>query len=59
MKIPWTEVLKRKRREGADVVEKPNPSVELGERDLTPKRMSESFHRVVSISEELDQFLTD
>lgn len=47
VKTPWVEALKSKGKEGSEKIESPQISTELTGRDLTPKKMSDSYHRVV------------
>lgn len=45
--IPWIEALQRKRAGEAEGVKDTGPSTALTERDLSPKRMSDSYHSVI------------
>ena len=47
VRTPWVEALRRKREEGIDPTEKSNTPATPPDRDLKPKKMSDSFHRVV------------
>lgn len=49
VKIPWIEALTKKKEENDHKAKKPPISAEAIDRDLTPKRMSDSYHRVVCI----------
>lgn len=59
VKIPWIEVLNRKDEETSDKAEKTSISADVNGRDLTPKRMSESYHRVVRMSQSPGRCLAD
>lgn len=59
VKIPWVEVLKRKKEEGSGKAQSPRISTELTGHDLTAKRMSDSYHRVVRRSQSLGRCLAD
>ena len=47
VRTPWIEALRKKREEGIDPTKKSNTPETPPDRDLKPKRMSDSFHRVV------------
>lgn len=47
IKTPWIEALRRQREGGIDLIGRSSTSSVLVDRDLTPKKMSDSFHRVV------------
>ncbi|KAL9121967.1 MAG: hypothetical protein Q9187_001479 [Circinaria calcarea] len=47
VKTPWIEALRRKREEGIDPTKKSSVPATPSDRDLTPKRMSESYYRQV------------
>ena len=47
VRTPWIEALKKQKQEGVDSTKKFNVSATPADRDLTPKKMSDSFHRVV------------
>lgn len=53
VKIPWIEALNRKNEKPSDKAEKSRISAEVNSQDLTSKRMSDSYHRVVSMSQSL------
>lgn len=59
VKTPWIEVLKRKGEEGSEKAQNPSSSTDSNGRDLTPKKMSDSYHRVVGRSQSLDQRIAD
>ena len=61
VKIPYSEALRKQREEGYDPTAKSNTPETPQDRDLTPKKMSESFHRVVGgrYTEQLYFQLTD
>ncbi len=50
VKIPWIEALNRKKEESGSDGKIPSVADRASVRDLAPKRMSESYHRVVRIS---------
>lgn len=47
VRTPWIEALRKQRQEGIDPTKKSGTSATPADRDLTPKKMSDSFHRVV------------
>ena len=47
VKTPWIEALRKQRKQGSDPITTSDTSAEAAERDLRPKKMSESYHRVV------------
>ena len=47
VKTPYIEALRKQRQEGIDPTKKGDTPATPPDRDLTPKKMSESFHRVV------------
>ncbi|KAL8824263.1 MAG: hypothetical protein Q9191_005174 [Dirinaria sp. TL-2023a] len=47
VKTPWIEALRRQKEEGVDPTKKSGTTASPSTRDLTPKKMSDSFHRVV------------
>lgn len=47
VKTPWIEALKKKQEEGSDPSAGSGKQEVKPDRDLTPKRMSDSFHKVV------------
>lgn len=47
VKTPWIEALRKQREEGVDPTKKSGTPATPSTRDLTPKKMSDSFHRVV------------
>jgi hypothetical protein len=49
VRIPWIEALTKKKEDNGDKANKPSVAAEAIDRDLTPKRMSDSYHRVVCI----------
>ena len=57
VKIPWIEALNRKRGQTSHKAEKSSISAEANPRDLTAKRMSESYHKVVCTSHSPDRRL--
>lgn len=50
VRTPWVEALRKKREEGIDPTKKSNTPATPPDRDLKPKKMSDSFHRVVSMA---------
>ena len=50
VRTPWIEALRKQRDEGIDPTKKPNTPTTPPDRDLTPKKMSDSYHRVVRIA---------
>ena len=48
VRTPWVEALQKKREEGIDPTKKSNTPATPPDRDLKPKKMSDSFHRVVN-----------
>ncbi len=47
VRTPWVEALRKKKEEGIDPTKSSNTSATPADRDLTPKRMADSYHRVV------------
>ena len=47
VRTPWIEALRKQREEGSDPTEISSTPATPPNRDLTPKKMSDSFHRVV------------
>ncbi|KAI4125385.1 MAG: hypothetical protein LQ338_004278 [Usnochroma carphineum] len=47
VRTPWIEALKKKQEEGIDPTKKSSTPATPSNRDLTPKRMADSYHRVV------------
>lgn len=47
VRTPWIEALEKQRKEGFDPTKPPSTPATPPDRDLTPKKMSDSFHRVV------------
>ena len=47
VRTPWIEALRKKREEGIDPTKKSDTPTTPPDRDLKPKKMSDSFHRVV------------
>lgn len=47
VKTPWIEALRRQREEGNDPAKRSSTSATPNDRDLSPKKMSDSYHRVV------------
>ena len=47
VRTPWIEALRKQREEGSDPTKISSTPVIPLNRDLTPKKMSDSFHRVV------------
>ncbi|KAI9712643.1 MAG: hypothetical protein M1812_006823 [Candelaria pacifica] len=47
VRTPWVEALRKKQEEGHDPTRASNIQVTPADRDLTPKKMSDSYHRVV------------
>jgi acyl-coenzyme A thioesterase 9 len=50
VRTPWIEALRKQREEGLGPTKKPNTPATPPDRDLKPKRMSDSYHRVVRIA---------
>ena len=50
VRTPWIEALRKKREEGVDPRKKSDISETPPDRDLKPKKMSDSFHRVVNMA---------
>jgi hypothetical protein len=48
IRTPWVEALKKQREEGSNPTKTPKSPATPQDRDLMPKKMSESFTRVVS-----------
>jgi len=49
VQTPWVEAFERQQKEGHDPTKPSGPSLDK-ERDLSPKKMSDSYHSVVSTS---------
>ena len=47
VRTPWIEALRKQREEGSDPTKTSSVPATPPHRDLTPKKMSDSFHRVV------------
>jgi len=47
VRTPWVEALRKQREEGIDPTKKSSTPATPSDRDLKPKKMSDSFHRVV------------
>ena len=47
VRTPWIEALRKKSEEGIDPTKKSDTPETPSDRDLKPKKMSDSFHRVV------------
>ncbi|KAK4696775.1 acyl-coenzyme A thioesterase 9, partial [Lecanoromycetidae sp. Uapishka_2] len=47
VRTPWVEALRKQREEGIDPTKKSDTPATPQDRDLKPKKMSDSFHRVV------------
>ncbi|KAL9023329.1 MAG: hypothetical protein Q9180_008278 [Flavoplaca navasiana] len=47
VRTPWIEALRKKEEEGIDPTQRSTTPATPSNRDLTPKRMSDSYHRVV------------
>ena len=47
VRTPWIEALRKKEEEGIDPTRRSDTPATPSNRDLTPKRMSDSYHRVV------------
>ncbi|KAF6224018.1 hypothetical protein HO133_010592 [Letharia lupina] len=47
VRTPWIEALEKQRKEGFDPTKPSSTPATPPDRDLTPKKMSDSFHRVV------------
>lgn len=47
VRTPWVEALRKQRGEGSDQAQASSTPATLPDPDLTPKKMSDSFHRVV------------
>ena len=55
VRTPWVEALRKHKEEGYDPTKTSTTPATPPDRDLTPKKMSDSFHRVVrAISHTLD-----
>lgn len=48
VRTPWIEAFRKKKAEGSDPTKASNKPQAPTDRDLTPKRMSDSYHSVVS-----------
>ena len=46
VKTPWIEALRKQRERGLNPTQKPEAPGALTDRDLRPRKMSESYHRV-------------
>ena len=49
VRTPWIEAFRKKQAEGADSTKASDKPQAPTDRDLTPKRMSDSYHSVVSV----------
>lgn len=49
VRTPWIEALRQQKEERNDLTRKSETLVAPARRDLTPKKMSDSFHRVVRL----------
>ena len=47
VKTPWIEALRKQQEDGIDPRRKSDKPATPPDRDLTPKKMSDSYHRVV------------
>ena len=47
VRTPWVEALRKQREEGSDPTKMSSIPATPSDRPLTPKKMSDSFHRVV------------
>ncbi|KAL8733351.1 MAG: hypothetical protein Q9166_002175 [cf. Caloplaca sp. 2 TL-2023] len=47
VRTPWIEALRKKEEEGIDPTQRSSTPATPADRDLAPKRMSDSYHRVV------------
>ncbi|CAF9920726.1 MAG: hypothetical protein HETSPECPRED_004344 [Heterodermia speciosa] len=47
VKTPWIEALRKQQKDGIDPRKKSDQHATPSDRDLTPKKMSDSYHRVV------------
>ena len=50
VRTPWIEALRQKQEEEHEPSKRSNTPATIAERDLKPKKMSDSFHRVVRLS---------
>ena len=50
VRTPWIEALRKKREEGIDPTKKSDTPETPPNRDLRPKKMSDSYHRVVYVT---------
>ena len=50
VRTPWVEALRKKREEGIEPTKKSDTPASPPDRDLKPKKMSDSFHRVVNMA---------
>ena len=50
VRTPWVEALRKKREEAIDPTKKSDTPATPPDRDLKPKKMSDSFHRVVNMA---------
>lgn len=50
VRTPWVEALRKKQEEGIDPTKKSDVAATPSDRDLTPKRMADSYHRVVRLT---------
>ena len=46
---PWIEALRKQREHGIDPTKKSDTPATPSDRDLSPKKMSNSYHRVVGV----------
>ena len=58
VKTPYIEALKKQQEDGADTTKKFAESTKPSERDLSPKKMSDSYHKVVRYSQEIITYLS-
>lgn len=49
MNKPWPEALRKQREHGIDLTKKSDTLATPFDRDLSPKKMSNSYHRVVGV----------
>lgn len=50
VKTPWIEALRKQRQASSNVGKESIMPTTLSDRDMTPKKMSESYYKVVSLS---------
>ena len=55
VRTPWIEALRKKQEEGIDPTQKSNTPATPSDRDLTPKRMADSYHRVVRLHQRISE----